>query len=51
MWAHRDLFQLDASGQPLTVTGVPPDYFSAEGQLWGNPQYDWERMRKTGFAW
>ena len=51
VWAHRDLFQLDASGQPLTVTGVPPDYFSAEGQLWGNPQYDWEIMRKTGFAW
>jgi len=51
VWAHQDLFQLDAGGRPLTVTGVPPDYFSAEGQLWGNPQYDWARMQQTGFAW
>jgi 4-alpha-glucanotransferase len=45
------MFNLDAAGRPITVTGVPPDYFSAEGQLWGNPQYKWELMRNTGFAW
>ena len=51
VWAHRELFDLDEQGQPLTVTGVPPDYFSEEGQLWGNPQYNWEKMRATGFEW
>ncbi len=51
VWAHQDLFDLDEGGRPVTVTGVPPDYFSADGQLWGNPQYDWERMRETGFRW
>jgi 4-alpha-glucanotransferase len=51
VWAHQSLFELDAQGQPLTVTGVPPDYFCAEGQLWGNPQYNWQRLRETGFDW
>ena len=45
------MFELDEHGHPLTVTGVPPDYFSSEGQLWGNPQYRWELMRGTGFRW
>jgi 4-alpha-glucanotransferase len=44
-------FQLDATGHPLAVAGVPPDYFSEDGQLWGNPLYDWKRMAEDGFAW
>ncbi len=51
VWAHQQLFDLDDVGQPITVTGVPPDYFCAEGQLWGNPQYNWKAMRETGFHW
>ena len=51
VWAHQHLFDLDEVGRPVTVTGVPPDYFSAEGQLWGNPQYNWARMRERGFEW
>jgi 4-alpha-glucanotransferase len=51
VWAHQHLFDLDERGQPITVTGVPPDYFCAEGQLWGNPQYHWQRMQDTGFQW
>ncbi len=51
VWAHQGEFQLDAAGRPVVVTGVPPDYFSADGQLWGNPQYDWEGMRERGFDW
>ncbi len=51
VWAHQHLFNLDAVGRPITVTGVPPDYFCAEGQLWGNPQYNWQRLRETGFEW
>jgi 4-alpha-glucanotransferase len=42
---------LDAEGQPQTVAGVPPDYFSATGQLWGNPHYHWERMAEDGYRW
>jgi 4-alpha-glucanotransferase len=51
VWARRDLFLLDANGQPSVVAGVPPDYFSATGQRWGNPHYDWAAMQADGFAW
>lgn len=51
VWAHQAQFNLDTDGHPLTVTGVPPDYFCAEGQLWGNPQYNWALMEETGFSW
>ncbi len=51
VWARQDLFQLDGEGRPLAVAGVPPDYFSADGQLWGNPLYRWERHAETDFAW
>jgi len=51
VWAGPDLFLLDADGRPTVVAGVPPDYFSATGQLWGNPLYDWERMARDGYAW
>lgn len=51
VWAHQKLFDLDDNGHPITVTGVPPDYFSAEGQLWGNPQYNWQSMLESGFHW
>ncbi|MEE4143690.1 MAG: 4-alpha-glucanotransferase [Halieaceae bacterium] len=51
VWAHQRLFDLDEGGRPVTVTGVPPDYFCAEGQLWGNPQYNWQLMRDDGFQW
>ena len=50
-WAHRELFQLKPSGEPAAVGGVPPDYFSPVGQLWGNPVYDWQALKRTGFAW
>ncbi len=51
VWAHPGLFELDDSGQPLAVAGVPPDYFSATGQRWGNPLYRWEAHAVTGFDW
>ncbi len=51
VWAHREFFVLDAQGRPEIVTGVPPDYFSADGQRWGNPHYRWARMAADGFAW
>jgi 4-alpha-glucanotransferase len=51
VWTHPYLFKLDDMGNPRVVAGVPPDYFSATGQLWGNPLYDWERMRSSRFAW
>jgi 4-alpha-glucanotransferase len=50
-WAHPELFQLNDERRPLVVAGVPPDYFSETGQLWGNPLYDWERMASDGFSW
>jgi 4-alpha-glucanotransferase len=52
VWAHPELFQLDPrSARPTAVAGVPPDYFSADGQLWGNPLYDWPAHAATGYAW
>ncbi len=51
VWAERHYFLLDETGQPTVVAGVPPDYFSATGQLWGNPHYHWERMAADDFAW
>lgn len=51
VWANPEQFQLDEERKPTVVAGVPPDYFSATGQLWGNPHYDWPRMKKTGYAW
>ena len=51
VWANQHLFQLDSKGYPTRVAGVPPDYFSATGQLWGNPLYDWSYHKKTGYAW
>ncbi|MFN2381472.1 MAG: 4-alpha-glucanotransferase [Guyparkeria sp.] len=51
VWANRELFQLNSNGQPDVVAGVPPDYFSATGQRWGNPLFDFERMAEDEFAW
>lgn len=51
VWANQDLFKLDAQGQPLTIAGVPPDYFSEDGQHWGNPHYNWDEMQASGFRW
>jgi 4-alpha-glucanotransferase len=50
-WSHPELFFLDKEGQPTCVAGVPPDYFSPTGQLWGNPLYKWNVHKKTGYAW
>jgi len=51
VWANPELFLLDDQRRPLFAAGVPPDYFSAQGQLWGNPVYNWEALRKTGYRW
>ena len=51
VWAQQHYFQLDEAGNPLTVAGVPPDYFSETGQHWGNPHYAWEVMEADGFQW
>jgi 4-alpha-glucanotransferase len=51
VWRHPDLFFLDEEGEPTSVAGVPPDYFSATGQRWGNPLYRWRRMKRDGYAW
>ena len=51
IWANRGLYETTPEGRPKRVAGVPPDYFSATGQLWGNPLYDWEAMKADGYAW
>jgi 4-alpha-glucanotransferase len=51
VWANQAMFFLDEQGQPTVMAGVPPDYFSATGQLWGNPLYKWELHKQTGYAW
>lgn len=51
VWAHREFFLLDETGLPKWVAGVPPDYFSPEGQHWGNPLYNWPQLSATGYAW
>ncbi|MBO4396601.1 MAG: 4-alpha-glucanotransferase [Eubacterium sp.] len=50
-WAHPELFQLDKKGRPTHVAGCPPDAFSEDGQLWGNPLYAWDKHRETGYEW
>lgn len=50
-WSHTELFHMDAAGQPTFVAGVPPDYFSPTGQLWGNPLYNWQVHQSSGYAW
>jgi 4-alpha-glucanotransferase len=50
-WAHPEILRLDGDGRPDAVAGVPPDYFSADGQLWGNPLYDWDFHRDQGYRW
>ncbi|MDP9378920.1 MAG: 4-alpha-glucanotransferase [Chloroflexota bacterium] len=51
VWTHSDIFHLDAQRQPTVVAGVPPDYFSATGQLWGNPLYNWDALERDRYAW
>ncbi|RMG55401.1 MAG: 4-alpha-glucanotransferase [Acidobacteria bacterium] len=51
VWAHPEIFKLDEEKKPLVVSGVPPDYFSATGQLWGNPIYRWDVLKETGYRW
>lgn len=51
VWENRDIFQVNEKGYPSSVAGVPPDYFAEEGQLWGNPLYDWEKLAETDYGW
>lgn len=50
-WAHPEILRIDSSGTPIHVAGVPPDYFSEDGQLWGNPLYDWDYHKTQGYSW
>lgn len=50
-WSSPEIFQLTKDGKPKAVAGVPPDYFSPKGQLWGNPLFDWDALKKTGYCW
>jgi len=51
VWANQELFKLDEGKNPEFVAGVPPDYFSETGQLWGNPVYDWDKLKESGYSW
>ncbi len=51
VWANPELFLLDEQRRPRFVAGVPPDYFSSQGQLWGNPVYNWDTLRQSGYRW
>ena len=51
VWAHKDVFLLDINYNPIKVSGVPPDYFSQDGQLWGHPLYNWKNLKNTNFEW
>jgi 4-alpha-glucanotransferase len=51
VWANPEYFNLDSEGRPICVAGVPPDYFSQTGQLWGNPVYRWDKLKETSYAW
>ncbi|HEV2526832.1 MAG TPA: 4-alpha-glucanotransferase [Thermomicrobiales bacterium] len=51
VWGNQSVFRLDEQGNPQVIAGVPPDYFSPTGQLWGNPHYDWATLRETGYQW
>ena len=51
VWSNKEQYLLDSDGKPTKVAGVPPDYFSEEGQLWGNPLYNWDVMKKDGYKW
>lgn len=51
VWEAKELFKLDSKGYPSSVAGVPPDYFAADGQLWGNPLYDWDALKEQGYLW
>ena len=51
VWANKELFLLDENNIPKSIAGVPPDYFTPDGQLWGNPIYDWSKMKKDNFSW
>ncbi|MBR6807264.1 MAG: 4-alpha-glucanotransferase [Clostridia bacterium] len=51
VWSRPDMFKLDRNGQPTAVAGCSPDYFSEDGQMWGNPLYNWAEMKKDGYAW
>ena len=51
VWAHPELFQLDESNKPVAIAGCPPDAFSADGQVWGNPLYRWDYHKQTGYEW